>query len=190
MIFVGFLLFVALCECRSIETSCSDRIDNNGNGAVDCADTIDCGHGVPCDDGDKHTHGERCNGGGLCRFELCNVPGDEDSDGLSDCDDPDCQLPAAMCSPPNEFIKGNKKNCFCCGLMIDDENSGGACFGNANGIGGTCVKCGEPVNDKKSICCYYYYLCLNLFYLCLNQQRKKKRVVLMAQRAAMVDCRR
>jgi hypothetical protein len=62
------------CNPSTVE-DCHDGIDNDGNGAVDCADAA-CANDPGCQ-----------NGGGK---EICGDCIDNDGDGLVDFDDPDC----------------------------------------------------------------------------------------------------
>ena len=64
-------------SCKSDDDSqssveiCSDGIDNDGDGFIDCDDT-------DCDSDSK------------CSVEICNDGIDNDGDGFTDCDDTDC----------------------------------------------------------------------------------------------------
>ena len=58
------------------QEDCTDGVDNDGDGLVDCADP-DC-NGTPCDDGDACTTGDTCsngacNGGGPLACDACQV---------------------------------------------------------------------------------------------------------------------
>jgi len=61
---------------------CSDGLDNDCDGFVDCADP-DCSANPAC--------------GLVCMPEFCNDGVDNDCDGLSDCADPDCSANPACC---------------------------------------------------------------------------------------------
>jgi Sulfatase-modifying factor enzyme 1 len=123
-------------ECRLLiddeqgEEYCSDNIDNDGDGAVDCDDSgcfgqphcmaetgqfkcsdnidNDSDQLIDCDDPD-------CSGEVICNQESDNITCsdniDNDSDGAVDCDDEDCQVSSVtVCSEPlpNEgWIGGN-----------------------------------------------------------------------------------
>src|SRR5690606_5882236 len=67
---------------ESKETNCTDRIDNDGDSVVDCADA-DCYDLPVC----KPT-GEREVTNAMCSDWI-----DNDGDGVMDCDDSDCQAP-------------------------------------------------------------------------------------------------
>ena len=84
---------------------CSDGVDNDGDGLVDCEDTADCG-GFWCpetacndlvdNDGDGYVdcRDPDCLSDPWCYIpddgEICNDGLDNDLDGLVDCDDPGC----------------------------------------------------------------------------------------------------
>lgn len=103
------LLTISAWSCKSdedenppssVQENCSDGEDNDGDGAVDCAD-LDCLNAsscqevcndgidndndgfVDCEDGD-------CSDFEDCQFERCIDGVDNDGDGLIDCEDPDC----------------------------------------------------------------------------------------------------
>lgn len=104
--------------CAHLE-QCANGRDDDGDGLVDCDDP-DCDQVAPCPrcgDGLINIAGEECDGATIettcldlgfslgettcsdvCTLdnsacghaEDCETPGDEDEDGLADCDDPDC----------------------------------------------------------------------------------------------------
>ena len=67
------------------EISCSDGLDNDGDGLVDCADP-DCASNPACQTSP----------------EICTNGQDDDGDGLVDCSDPDCASDPA-CQVPTEI---------------------------------------------------------------------------------------
>lgn len=104
-------------DCRRAER-CDNGRDDDEDSLVDCDDP-DCREKEPCPrcgDGTVNVDGEQCDGstGGKscadfgfevgtlacshCRYDFagcglgedCEAPGDEDDDGLADCDDPQC----------------------------------------------------------------------------------------------------
>ena len=105
-------------DCARLE-DCENGLDDDGNGAVDCEDDA-CRGAPPCPycgDGILNQPEEACDGGAVeascadfgyplgnvscstaCTLDLsgcgfpedCQAPGDEDENGLSDCDDPAC----------------------------------------------------------------------------------------------------
>jgi len=90
---------------------CSNGVDDNYNGLVDC-DDLDCTGSVACQGaggasgaGGQPGVGGDSGGGGLSGFggvygipwEECDNGADDDYDGLADCEDPDCsEDPACM----------------------------------------------------------------------------------------------
>jgi hypothetical protein len=71
------------------EVSCDDGLDNDCDGAVDCADT-DC-DGKICGDGGLTCKNGGCACGGGTTEANCGDGIDDDCDGLIDCADPDCK---------------------------------------------------------------------------------------------------
>ncbi|MBN1656406.1 MAG: hypothetical protein JXA30_21735 [Deltaproteobacteria bacterium] len=98
-----------VCTVTGVEV-CDDRIDNDSDGLVDCADSScmndaacpeDCGDGV---DNDFDTYidcydpdciSPRCPE--ICDDVIDESPIDNDYDGLANCDDPDCMSIAGAC---------------------------------------------------------------------------------------------
>jgi hypothetical protein len=72
-----------VCQLICVPESCSDRLDNDCDGLVDCADS-DCSADPAC--------------APICMAEVCNDGLDNDCDGLVDCADPDCSANPA-CGP-------------------------------------------------------------------------------------------
>lgn len=62
------------------ETNCTNRLDDDGDGVVDCADA-DCFRAKECQPGQGDENTEAA----------CSDYVDNDGDGLLDCDDPDCE---------------------------------------------------------------------------------------------------
>ena len=75
------------------DTSCSDGIDNDGDGLIDCADTgcleksTLCGVYIPLNPVYEEEN----------TFELCRDGQDNDDDGNYDCGDRKCQQIAELC---------------------------------------------------------------------------------------------
>ena len=83
--------------------NCTDKIDNDGDGAIDCDDT-DCTEDEACkvateicdneldDDGDGAIDcaDEDCSSESNCIAEICDNGSDDDGDGATDCDDTEC----------------------------------------------------------------------------------------------------
>ena len=88
--------------CAGVSVSppevCNNRLDDNGNGLVDCADPL-CSADATC--------------GGSGARELCDNGLDDDSDGLVDCADADC-AGTAGCTAATEI----------CGNGLDDDGDG------------------------------------------------------------------
>ena len=102
------------------ETACHDGVDEDEDGATDCADT-DCagapgcepGHEQTCDDGlDNDADGLTdcqdydCNHHGDCEFgveKTCNDGVDNDADGQTDCDDTNCNTCNGACCGPGWY---------------------------------------------------------------------------------------
>jgi hypothetical protein len=88
------------CGSTVRETACTDRIDNDRDGAVDCADP-DCAGNVAC---------------AVPRSETsCTDVVDNDRDGAVDCADPDCDADPACALPASELD---------CGDGLDDDGDG------------------------------------------------------------------
>ncbi len=132
------------CSCAddcgappATETLCTDGLDLDCDGAIDCADA-DCSADPACATPDP---------------EICDNGLDDDGDGDADCADADC-VDAANCQPPsacndNGVCEGGEDclNCggdcagrtggrptnrFCCGdgVLADAEGDGTLCDGN------------------------------------------------------------
>lgn len=108
--------------------NCSDGIDNDGDGLIDCADP-DCGDGAPCDDGNLCTSGDHCSSGTCVGSPACD-------DGNT-CTADSCDSMTGQCShtATNE------------GGPCDDEN---LCTANDHCSNGTCV--GSPKCDDANPC--------------------------------------
>jgi hypothetical protein len=95
--------------CEPTLEICNDSIDNDCDGLIDCADTIDCGADLFCCTATEDPE------------STCNDGIDNDCDGLIDGDDPDC--PTMACSDymdkgscnndPNCKWAGSPKNGSC-----------------------------------------------------------------------------
>ena len=114
--------------CATMELDCADGLDDDGDGAVDCADT-DC-DGQLCDDGDPCT-----------ALDLCG-PGGCDGSAPVSCDDGDpCTLDA--CDPGLGCLYDPIPGCCVAAADCDD---GDAC--TADGCaGGGCVHGAAPCDD-------------------------------------------
>lgn len=109
------------------EVSCDDGVDQDGDGATDCADgdcaNAPCGGGRFCVDG-------TCGGcmTGVAIETECGDGADEDCDGLTDCADTDCE--GAVCGPGSVVCGGGSCPCVSgfverlCGDGLDDDCDG------------------------------------------------------------------
>jgi hypothetical protein len=113
----------AVCVNRG-EVSCSDGIDNDNNGLIDCADPVcnlmSCGAGCLCR--------------GLKKAEsTCDDGIDNDGDMLIDCQDPDCD--GAGCD-----TDGGTGGCTCSGLKKTETS----CRDNIDNDGDMLTDCQDP----------------------------------------------
>lgn len=104
---------------------CSNRVDDNGDGLVDCADPR-CGAGVACDDGDG------CTAGDVCANQACTGP-------LNACT---AQLPA--CVHPVGCDAGV---CLTAPAPMNAPCDGGRCNG-----AGTCSAFCDPTRSGLRAC--------------------------------------
>jgi cysteine-rich repeat protein len=113
----------ALCMQEAGMEICSNGMDDDLDGLVDCADSDcsdhtwcngSCGNGIvesgeQCDDGNANA-GDGCAPD--CTLEpsaeICDDRADNDSDGLTDCADPDC-ADDAFCLCGNGVVEGNEE---------------------------------------------------------------------------------
>jgi hypothetical protein len=78
---LGLSMAVGLAGgCNEEETNCTDGVDNDGDGTIDCSDS-DCYDTVACNTADAY---------GVPFEENCSDNLDNDGDGTIDCDDSDC----------------------------------------------------------------------------------------------------
>ncbi|MFA5624886.1 MAG: trypsin-like serine protease [Bradymonadales bacterium] len=128
-----------------LKENCSNKVDDNGDGLIDCDDP-QCAGSVYCkteicdNEIDDNANGlidcddPQCAGSAYCKTEICNNKIDDNANGLIDCDDPQC-ADNAECKPAIFEICDNE---------IDD---------NANGL----IDCQDPqcansVYCKAEIC--------------------------------------
>lgn len=156
------------------ETLCNDGIDNDCNGATDCADTnclrASCG-----------ANGRQCQSDGTCqcsgnggapepsREVSCSDGFDNDCDGLVDCADPDCAnvgcFNASGGTPDAGFKCNSAGACVCggnsgtaenpettCGDGIDNDCNGLTDCADPNCIGRACAANGNICQGSQCIC--------------------------------------
>jgi len=105
---------------------CSDGADNDQDGLYDCLDpdcaqSTDCSGGGDDDDsqGDDDSHGDDDTAGGESN---CSDGIDNDSDGLTDCDDPDCAQDDACGGSGDDDDTAAQE--YDCSNDIDDDSDG------------------------------------------------------------------
>jgi len=123
--------FTAGVDCNGAELACGDGIDNDGDGAMDCADSdcssqpicneFDCTDGIDNEgDGDVDCADADCAADPFCFEADCADGSDNDlgqgdyltvGDGLIDCADPDCALDTACFE-------------YACDDLIDNDGDG------------------------------------------------------------------
>ena len=87
--------FAISTACIGTETLCGDKVDNDGDGLTDCADS-ECVADLAC--ASTTSTGEK----------ICDDGKDNDSDGLTDCDDSDCAAASnCTCAPDNALTCGD-----------------------------------------------------------------------------------
>jgi hypothetical protein len=136
--------------------SCADGLDNDCDGAADCADS-DCASDAacnvdPCGDGacDPASGENRCTCAEDCGSPpptetRCTDGNDDDCDGLADGDDPDC-IVTSGCG--NGVCEGNGEDCFTCPVDCSCRgNNCKACCGD-----GACKGPGENKNTCPVDC--------------------------------------
>jgi hypothetical protein len=156
----GLVCSMGACTCSGNggvaevkETSCTDGVDNDCDGATDCADTAckgtSCGTGCTCNGGPHET--------------ACDDGLDNDGDGATDCMDPDCThrpcsatTPAALCcgigssAAQCKNLAADSSNCGGCGVAC----RGGACQAvSASGAPSGHCSCGGPDKCPGSESC-------------------------------------
>ena len=135
-------------QFRAVEI-CNNGADDDGNGLVDCADTVACPGGTICG-----LHGRTC-AGGACTcptggVEVCGDGIDNDCNGLTDCADPACQpqsgAPGARCDT-GQLVTGHHVfgactaagTCVCSGSG-KETSCGDGIDNNCNGL----IDCDDP----------------------------------------------
>ena len=143
-----------------VEIDCSDGLDDDGDGEVDCAD-LDCA-GIGCDSFGRTCSTGVCGCPGGSVEDLCGDGIDQDCDGLVDCLDPDCDARACdargrLCSMSACTCTGGSRESSCANGSDDDcdgdtdcddmDCAGRACgaLGFVCGAGG--CACGGTAED-------------------------------------------
>ncbi|HEY8429527.1 MAG TPA: hypothetical protein VIL20_14175 [Sandaracinaceae bacterium] len=103
--------------CPPVETACADGIDDDCDGAIDCADP-DC-DGASCDDGSACTEGDTCSEG------ECTGAAVECDDG-NPCTDDTCD-PSTGCAHANNTVTCDDGNA----CTVNDTCNEGVCTGAA-----------------------------------------------------------
>ncbi len=135
------------------ETSCTDGVDNNCDGKVDCADTTACAAGTTCGANGYKCAAQACscsgNGGAVQATETsCGDGFDNDCDGKADCLDPNCAGQACgtgkTCS---------NTTCVAGGSCLPDGGAPAASETNCkDGIDDDCnglIDCADPACNLK-----------------------------------------
>jgi hypothetical protein len=154
----------------SSETDCSDNIDNDGDGDIDCNDIdclgepscpeVDCTDGIDNDaDAQTDCNDPDCFGTPTCIPELNCVDGiDNDQDGDLDCDDSDCATSLA-CLPETACDDGLDNDADgdidCLDSDCNTDPSCGLCFPTTQTLGCGDVHFGDNsggVSDIDSYC--------------------------------------
>ncbi len=94
------------------ESICSDGIDNDGDGLIDCLDP-DCCSDPACP---AYASNEGANGGVCCANSL-----DDDGDGLIDGEDPDC-LASLRCPMFTDWVSADSQHVPGCDFEAPDDN--------------------------------------------------------------------
>ncbi len=113
-------------ESSDFETTCGDGMDDDNDGAVDCADT-DCSSDPVCVNGNFEVCGDgmdndgngaadcddaACASAALCMAEICGDGIDNDANGAVDCADSACSADAACAAAPTTGAEDDE-GCGC-----------------------------------------------------------------------------
>jgi hypothetical protein len=129
------------------QENCNNRIDDDGDGYVDCADT-DCTKAAGCNG---------CNNGQDAVPELgigaCTDGIDDDCDGAVDCADSDCSAnkayPTECCDGMDQNGNGVIDDFSCRCVTSADCSNGQLCYGH------TIRGCGDPCEDYTGDICVF-----------------------------------
>lgn len=147
------------CTCHDVDENCTDGIDNDGDGYVDCRDSscysssscveTSCTDGVDNDNnGYTDCEDSDCNGNPACA-EICDDGLDNDGDHYYDCEDTDCAYDSAcqeICDDQVDNDGDGYIDCDDWGCDNDPACQGGGsdpvegdlklAFSNTDGLGG------------------------------------------------------
>ncbi len=182
-IFSSWLYGCAGGNSKLKDEDCTNGIDDDKDGRVDCADsdcvlhvaclasTENCTNGID-DDGDDHADcaDADCAANVACQpgVENCTNGVDDDGDGRADCTDTDCASHSACqsggtCTIDDIFFDSPQtcQNGFICGLnaqlqptcLPSSDFAGGTLYG-ACGPNGECPKGSACFNDGTTDSCY------------------------------------
>lgn len=158
-------------DMGSVEALCDDGVDDDGDGALDCADDdcaddpscVDvveiCDNGVDDDrDGDMDCMDADCSSAPSCPSEDCIAPGDEDEDGFSNCADSQCKnkfclasVVGAICSqyPPFHCVGGEDRSSQCSDGLDNDFDGLTDCMDpDCEGACACGANCSERCDDN------------------------------------------
>lgn len=123
------------------ELACDNGVDDDGDGLVDCADTMDCAAGVGCAATKDGVSLAGTCGAGACRVEFCFDRVDNNGNNQTDCAEASCAGQSCI-SPLSDAGVGadGGTSCLCVGTAPTELN----CFDgfDNNGTGG--VDCVDP----------------------------------------------
>ncbi len=170
----GLRCNASACACsgnggvaQATETTCTDGVDNDCDGLVDCADP-NCAAGMACG-----ANGLACNASSVCACSgnggtaqatesLCSDARDNDCDGLVDCADSNCATGAA-CGPNG--LQCSASTCKCsgnggtvqttessCSDGHDNDCDGNTDCADSNCSGRTCASNGMQCSNLACKC--------------------------------------
>ncbi|MBW2463736.1 MAG: hypothetical protein JRH11_18945 [Deltaproteobacteria bacterium] len=143
------------CGREFTNETCSDAIDNDGNGFTDCAD-FGCRNGP---------YVSVCDGSELVPTELCVNGTDDDDDGRVDCADPDCRMDGACIGELNcsdgiddegdGFADCDDSECLSAPACVSDEDTLAKCMDGVDNDGDTYTDCADfSCQDDPAIVMY------------------------------------
>lgn len=119
---------VSCVPVLDVEGSCTDHVDDDCDGLLDCEDAVDCGTSLDCL--------VSCVPSGESEA-TCNDQGDDDCDGFIDCDDIDCTGAGNCktdCTPkPEDCTDGEDNDCDGFTDCLDSACAAGAACCSSSG---------------------------------------------------------